>query len=165
MKDGKKGSEARKELVELYRIYHDSIENVAKKRQSANSFFLTFCTSIVGLLGLTTASTVMHGQRLIPLLTMALGAVSSFFWFRLIESYRQLNTGKFAVLISMEETLGIELYKKEWEFLGAGKDTKKYHPLTRVERIVPCVFLTIFVCLAVLNVVQWIFPSLGSTTL
>jgi hypothetical protein len=51
-------------------------------------------------------------------------------WWRVVYSYRQLNSGKFAVIHEMERVMPMALFKGEWVAMGEGKDHKKYLPLT-----------------------------------
>jgi hypothetical protein len=68
------------------------------------------------------------------------------FWF-LLRSYKQINTGKFAVIHKLEEDLPVALYKYEWEILGKGKDKKKYYPFSHIELYIPWVFGFIYLLL------------------
>ena len=61
-------------------------------------------------------------------------------WYIVIRSYCQLNSGKFQVLLALEEKLAYPFFKREWELLGEGKDSKSYRKLTGVETFVPVIF-------------------------
>jgi hypothetical protein len=74
---------------------------------------------------------------MIFLVVSILGLVLCIVWKININSYGQLNTGKFKVIHEMEAQLPFACYDREWEFLGAGQDSKKYLQLTKVEQYVP----------------------------
>ena len=51
-----------------------------------------------------------------------------------------MNSGKFKVIHEMEQMLGYQPYKREWEKLGEGKNKKLYLPFTNIELYMPLVF-------------------------
>ena len=62
-------------------------------------------------------------------------------WFWLVRSYRQLNSGKYAVIGALEERRPASPYwRAEWTALGEGKHKGKYWPLTHLEQWVPAAF-------------------------
>jgi hypothetical protein len=67
-------------------------------------------------------------------------------WFRLVKSYKDLNTTKFAVIHELEAYLPAALFKHEWAVCGHG-DPKKYRPLTHTEQWIPIVFLVLYAVL------------------
>jgi hypothetical protein len=68
-------------------------------------------------------------------------------WFWLVRSYRQLNSGKYAVIGALEERLPASPYwNAEWDALGNGEDKAIYWPLTHLEQWVPCVFALTYIC-------------------
>lgn len=64
-----------------------------------------------------------------------------YMWYRLIQSYKQINSGKFKVIHKIEQNLPISPYDTEWEMLGRGEDPKRYLPFTHIEIFVPWIFL------------------------
>gem|GEM_PF-6676673 len=75
-----------------------------------------------------------------------------FAWWRMVKSYRQLNSDKYKVVNELEEYLPIKPYAAEWVILEKGKNSKKYRPLTRVENWIPTIFAVIYVMLAIILV-------------
>ena len=68
------------------------------------------------------------------------GIAFSVAWFYLVQSYRQLNSGKFKVIHAIEQNLPLALYEAEWKALGEGRDPKLYRPLTKIEIYAPLTF-------------------------
>jgi hypothetical protein len=129
--------------LDIYKLYVDMADRISTRRQSANSFFLTVNTAIIAI-----ASYIQLGADkgksadfywLISIAGMAL----CFMWYRLIRSYKDLNSGKFKVVHRIEQNLPIAPYDAEWEALGRGKSPKLYLPFTRVEIGVPWVFFAL----------------------
>jgi hypothetical protein len=73
------------------------------------------------------------------------GIAISFMWYRLIRSYRDLNSAKFQVLHQIEKKLPISPFDAEWEAVGRGKNSKLYLPFTNIEVGIPWVFLLLHV--------------------
>jgi hypothetical protein len=126
--------------LEIFKIYHGSIEKTAEKRQAANSFLLTLNTGILAAIGFLSQDACPQELRPLNFLLPIAGIIASIFWFKLVHSYRQLNRGKFVILNLIEEYLPLAPYKAEWIELGLGKDSKKYHQVTNLEKWIPILF-------------------------
>ena len=134
-------------ILEQYKIYVEMADRVSSRRGITNTFFLTLNTLIVTLIGLfwkdkpPEISTPVFGL----LLAVALGQCAA--WWAIVNSYSQLNAGKYKVVGALEERLPASPYwSAEWRTaLGEGKDPKLYRPLTHVERLVPVLFAIVYV--------------------
>ena len=124
---------------EQYRLYIEGIEKISDRRDSANRHFITINSSFFVLAGLIIQYT-HESQKLFLIVLCILGLFTSTIFRFLINSYKQLNTGKFAVVHKIEQKLPLRLYKDEWKILGEGKDKKKYYPFSHIERLVPLMF-------------------------
>lgn len=138
--------------LEQYKCYLEYIDKVSDRRQSANSFFLTLNTGVCAVLGFAfSKDSAAELKWLLWILPIA-GIFSSYFWGRLVTSYRQLNTGKFAVLHLLEKHLPIAPYKAEWIAMGEGKDKSLYTPLTHLEVWIPRLFILMYIVLMVYRI-------------
>ena len=141
-------------LLEIYKIYVEMADRISTRRQSANSFFLSINTALVALIGYvqlgqkTGQSTGFHW--IVSLAGMAI----CYTWYRLIKSYKDLNSGKFKVIHEIERRLPISPYDAEWEALGRGKDAKLYLPFTKIEMAVPWIFFSLH-SVVLLRVIPW----------
>jgi len=131
------------DYVEIYKLYVASADSISGRRQLANSFFLTLNTALLAFLGYTKPSFAQPISRLSLLVAIA-GIVLCYTWYRLIRSYKGLNSGKFKVIHLIEKNLPIAPYDAEWEAVGRGNDPKKYKPFTHIELYVPWVFVVIY---------------------
>ena len=132
--------EDKKIIFEEYKIYVQTAENNSNRRQTANNFFLSFNSILISGTGFLIATT----GKLWLILLCLVGIISSFLWVTTINSYRQLNSGKFKVIHDLEEHLPYALFKKEWDYLGKGEIRKKYKKLTLVETGVPYTFMILY---------------------
>lgn len=148
-------------LFEQYKLYVESAEKISDRRHIANTFFLSLHTVLISTIGYILGS---ESFLIVGDLIIFAGILLAFVWRRLVFSYRQMNTGKFKVIHSIEKRLPLALYSAEWEALGAGKDTKKYLPFSHVERFIPYIFAGVYIFLWIVihvNLLLSIFSILG----
>ena len=76
----------------------------------------------------------------------------SFLWYRIVSSYKQMNSGKFKVIHAIEAMLPICPYEAEWEALGRGKNPELYRPFTHIEMFVPWVFFSLHAVVLIVSI-------------
>lgn len=133
------GQDYDKHILELYKIYVDSADKISSRRMLANTFFLSIHTALI------TAFTVLINEGLLPktligMLPFVAVVGLCFVWWFIVESYKQLNSGKFKIIHELEKQLPISLFDSEWNVLGKGNDSSLYRPLSHLERYVPVLF-------------------------
>lgn len=133
-------------VLEQYKLFVTTSQQISERRQQANNFLLTLSSSLVTLF-VAFVSTFGSDRRnaLVPVA----GLFVCFVWHSLVKSYKSLNTAKFAVIHELEEQLPIALFRHEWYVCGRSKDKDKYIPLTRLERWIPWMFGILFAALTV----------------
>jgi hypothetical protein len=133
-------------LLEQYKLFVKMADKVSDRRQLANTYFLTVNSLLVTIYGILAGSTAVVHQKLWQYCVPAAGLLLSITWARLIQSYRELNSGKFKVIHLLEARLPASMYKAEWGFLEEGSGAK-YLPFTHVARYVPWVFSALYIVL------------------
>jgi hypothetical protein len=132
-------------FFEQYKLYLSGIEKISDRRESANKYFLAINTGIFVALGFFIDKII---DKDVPLLFLfgpgLLGLIISIIFYFLINSYRQLNEGKFKVVHEIEKHLPLDLYTREWIALGEGKDHARYYPFSHIEKLIPIVFGIIY---------------------
>lgn len=142
-------------LFEQYKLYVEMMDKISERRYQANSFFLTVNTLLVtALTGFMTLTSVPAIQRLWIIIASIAGIVFCLNWRRLIQSYGELNNGKFKVIHQLERRLPAKLFEAEWEALNHGDGTR-YTSFTSMERRVPIVFVALYTCLAFLIILNF----------
>lgn len=140
---------------ELYKLAIEMADRISARRGLANSFFLTVNTGVMVLLG-------SQHVRWYP---AAAGIAICVTWWALLKSYRDLNKAKFEIILAMEARLPARLYGDEWDILR--KDAvrfalrpaalrpwlAKYRELGYVERLVPWIFVLIYIAAIIQGVV------------
>lgn len=132
----------RETLLEQYKLCVEMADRISARRMTTNSFFLTINSALVAFVGYAETGG-RAGGTVAPALVGLSGVVLCYLWYRLIRSYRGLNTGKFLVVHEIETLLPLRLYDAEWEAIGRGKDPRRYLPVTHIEEYVPWVFIAI----------------------
>ena len=145
------------DLLEQYKMYVQSAENVSARRVASNRYLLTINAALVALYGLQSAS---FGQSYWTLLIPVIGIPVSLLWYLIIKSHADLNRIKFDVIHELEHRLPAAMYKHEWRLAEEGQGTA-YRAVTKIERWIPILFaglhvvLTVTVMLAIFGVVDW----------
>jgi hypothetical protein len=133
-----------KMLLEQYKIYVAMMDKISERRHQANSFFLTVNTAILTILSTSVLQNEKNETRFFLTLLAALGGIIfSFTWRELIQSYKQLNKGKFKVIHLLETRLPARLFDAEWDALNHGDGTV-YRQFSRTEMIVPVLFVVLY---------------------
>lgn len=142
----------KQELLEIYKLHAELADSVSKQRAIANRFYILVLSGLAVLF-----STFLQRKNGIPLGWLmigfgAFGMLLALAWYSVIRSYCQLNSGKFQVLLALEEKFAYPFFKHEWELLGEGKDSKSYRKLTAVEACVPVIFGICFALLLLIGI-------------
>lgn len=120
-------------LLKQYELYVSGSEKVSERRMTANAFMWTIQGGLLTLIGVGFGTSNQALLFLAPLF----GIASSYVWTKIVNSYKQLNSGKFKVLHEIEKELPANLYAYEWELLGKGKDSSLYEPTSHIENNLP----------------------------
>ena len=134
------------DLLEQYKLYVQSAENVSARRLASNNYLLTLNTALVALYGLQSAS---FGENCWTLLVPIAGILVSWLWCRIIKSHADLNRVKFALIHEMEQHLPAAMYKYEWQLAGGGQG-QAYRAVTTTERWIPGLFAGLHAILVII---------------
>ncbi len=144
-KRDKYGEQYQNHFLKQYELYLASAERISDRRENANRYFYTLNVGTIVSTGFLLNSDLEHSLIILALVFLSiLGVIFSVIFWYLINSYKQLNSGKFKVLHKMEKELPAQPYVDEWVELGEGKDRKKYLPFSHIERIIPIIFGIIY---------------------
>ena len=134
------------DLLEQYKLYVQSAENVSARRVVSNRYLLTLNAALVALYGLQSAG---FGQSYWTLLVPVIGIPVSLLWYLIIKSHADLNRIKFDVIHEFEQHLPAAMYKYEWQLAEEGHG-KAYRAVTTIERWIPILFAALHVVLAIM---------------
>ena len=141
-------------LLEQYKLYLQLLDKISDRRQSANSFFLSINTGLCALMGYMFSREVPAELRPLLWVIPLPGILISYFWFRLLRSYRYLNAAKFRVVEAIEERLPIAPYAAERIALRSESKGHRYIRLTNMEIWIPRCFVFLYVAILLL-LIPW----------
>lgn len=125
-------------LLEQYKLYVQMMDNVSQRRSQTNAFYISVLSGLLVVLSIIIEKGAFSDVQHIVLFAVAiLGMLLCYVWYINIQSYRQLNSGKFKIIHEMERELPFACFDKEWKILGEGTDKNKYLQVTSMERNVP----------------------------
>ena len=133
------GNQPGQSLIDQYRLLVESSERVVARRQTANTFFLSINSALLIVAGVLfregevlsiAGGTVGAGLSV-------MGLLICFVWWRMVTSFRQLNTAKFRIIHLLEEYLPAAVFNAEWVALGEGANPALYRPFTQLETWIP----------------------------
>ena len=136
------------DLLEQYKLYVQSAENVSGRRVASSRYLLTLSGALVALYGL---QGVGFGQGWLTLLIPITGIFVSLLWWQIIKSHADLNTVKFKVIHEFEQHLPAAMYDYEWSLAEEGQG-KAYRAVTKIERWIPVMFAFLHVMVAAIIV-------------
>ena len=151
------GESFKSDLLEQYKLYVQSAENVSARRVASNRYLLSLNAALVALYGLQSAN---FGQGYWTLLLPVMGIVVSALWYLIIKAHSDLNRIKFRVIHEFEQHLPAAMYKHEWSLAEDGRG-KAYRAITTIERGMHILFgvlhvvLAVMIILAIAGVVDW----------
>lgn len=130
-------------LLDQYKLYVEMADRISARRQNANTFALSINTALIALIGYSQTQDTTILKDGVFWATATAGLILNFVWYRMIRSYRDLNTAKFLVIHEIERRLVISPYDAEWEAVGRGKDRNLYLPFTHIEIWIPWLFFAL----------------------
>ena len=131
-------------VLEQYKIYVQSAENVSSRRIASIRYMLTISVALVAVYGVQSAT---FGQGLWLLPIPAVGVASGFAWHQIIASFKDLNSLKFDIVHEFERHLPVAPFTYEWSNHGG-----VYKPVTELERLLPVGFIALHVLFIVMIV-------------
>lgn len=148
---------------EQYKLYIEGIEKISDRRESANKYFVTLNSGIIVAIGFLIQNFKNKPHLVLSLLMLSfLGIIISVIFWYLINSYKQLNSGKFRVLHEIEKKLPIALYAEEWNILEKGKNRKLYLPFSHIERMIPTIFGILYFLSSIYLIICIIYKYYGN---
>lgn len=137
------GGSFKADLLEQYKLYVQSAENVSARRVASSRYLLTLNVALVALYG-------FQSSNLSPswwtVLVPVLGISVSVLWHLIIKSHKDLNAVKFKIIHELEQWLPATIYAYEWRLAEEGRG-KPYRSVTDIERWVPLAFLVLHLVL------------------
>lgn len=150
-------------LLEQYKLFLETSENLMSRRQSVNSFYISANTAIITIAATIFAmgeSAVLWPKLLVILALSLPGILLNISWYRMLQSYYINNKGKIKVLSMIETRLSASMYDAEWKAMKNKYHSNKYVSFTDNEKILPGIFLLFFILADLVCIVALILQSI-----
>lgn len=150
-----------KALLEQYKLFLQTSEDLVSRRQNVNSFYISLSSALVAIMGVFMA--VDFGQRaklIIVFVFCLIGFILSISWSKTLSCYGNLNGSKMKIISNIEKQLPLSLFDAEWASLSDKLNKKKYVSFTESEQIIPHLFGAVYFVIMVLITVSYIIDKI-----
>jgi hypothetical protein len=152
------------EYLEIYRIYVQTAENNIDRRMQMHRFFF----SLIAAIGIAYAFILDRapkndlgdlqtvGAILLPLASF----IFSVGWFAVVLGFRRLSRTKYKIISRLEEGLGVEVHRPEWEEF---KQAHRGGTITQWELMVPATvgIVSLVISVASIGALAWLLRVIG----
>jgi hypothetical protein len=148
------GAKYQDHLIEQYKLYAEMADNVSARRSQSNTFYITVLSGLLAVVAFAADKIPAKAQMAAFLAIGILGILLCITWYINLESYRQLNSGKYKVIHELEQKLPFSCYEREWAIMNMKDraDKPKYKRLTWVEKLVPVLMALPFLFLSIYSI-------------
>lgn len=147
-------------LLEQYKIYVKTSEDLVKRKQTVNSFYVTLNSILLGaiisvlcaigdlpLLGSINICWIISGFAAV------IGIIICYSWISILDSYSALNSSKMKVIINIEQHLALNLFDTEWAFVTQKLGNKRYKSFSQKEKSIAYLFSALYIILVVVGII------------
>lgn len=129
-------------LLTQWQTCVEMANSISQRRDTMNNIFVTLNLAIIA------AVSVVWDIK--SLLLLVSGIVVCILWILFIRNYKLLNTAKFEVINEMEKKLPSQPFNNEWDKL---EGNKKYRDGTKLERLLPIMFIVLYIVVSIVILV------------
>lgn len=139
-------------VLEQYKSLVSDVGNVGTRYATANGFYLSVLTALLGVLAYVGTGKVIDQTTYPMVLLVAVFAIAiCWIWHKTIQFYRKLFRAKFSVLKVLEKHLPVQVYESEDQQVY----TDGTKPLTEHEASVPMVLGVFYAVIGVIAVIMF----------
>jgi hypothetical protein len=140
-------------LLEQYKIFLQTSEDLVTRRQNVNNFYISINSALIAAFGLIWALNILPVYKFLSgVLLAAVGIILSVSWMKLLASYGDLNSSKMKIISHIEKQLPASLYDAEWKALSDILNKRKYVSFTNSEKKVPALFIVVYICVSICGI-------------
>lgn len=144
-------------LLEQYKLFLQTSEDLVNRRQNVNSFYISISSAIVAIMGFLFAMDLGRMSELIIGFAFCIvGIILSISWSKSLACYGNLNSSKMKIISSIEKQLPLSLFDAEWAALSDKLNKKKYVSFTESEQTIPRLFGLLY-CIVIVFIVISLF--------
>ena len=143
-------------MLEQYKIFLQTSEDLVSRRQNVNSFYISISSALVAVMGVLFAMDFGHtAELIIGLVFCIIGIILSISWSKILSCYGNLNSSKMKIISNIEKQLPLSLFDAEWAALSDKLNKKKYVSFTESEQIIPRLFAIVYFIITVIIMISY----------
>ena len=133
-------------LLEQYKLFLQTSEELVKRRQTVNSFYISISSALVAIMGVLFALEFVRLAKLVVGIAFCIiGIILSVSWSKMLTCYGNLNSSKMKIISRIEKKLPLSLFDAEWAALSDKLNKKKYVSFTESEQKIPFIFGVVYI--------------------
>lgn len=136
-------------VLEQWKTCVEMANSNTEKRTNSNNIFITINAAL-----LTVVSFSLEYKSII---LSVVGIAVCIVWLYSIENYKKLSSVKYHIVNDIECQLPLAPFTYEWEEL---KNEKQYIGLTKIEKILPWLFIILYGISILWPILNWIIPAI-----
>lgn len=140
-------------IFEIYKLHVELTDRFTQRRIQIGQFYTGLVSGLVAILAFSYEK-LNENKYHILFLIGCLGVAICVVWILNLRSYKQINSGKFKVILELEGLLPFAFFEKEWEILKKGSESKKYFKLSRIEQFSPYILMIPFIVISIYAIVK-----------
>lgn len=138
-------------VLEQWKTCVEMANSNTEKRTNSNNIFITINAALLAVISFS----LDYKSIILSVVGIAVCVV----WLYSIESYKKLSSVKYHIVNEIELRLPLKPFAYEWEKLNV---EKKYMGLTKIEKILPWLFILLYIVSILLPVMKWL-PTIVCT--
>lgn len=132
-------------VLEQWKTCVEMANSNTEKRTNSNNIFITINAALLAVVSFS----LDYKSIILSVVGIAVCVV----WLYSIESYKKLSSVKYHIVNEIEQRLPLKPFAYEWEKLNV---EKKYLGLTKIEKILPWLFILLYGISITLPVLRWL---------
>lgn len=154
--NGEFDSTDKKDILEQYKMYQKTSEDLVSRRQSVSSFYITVNSALIAVSGVMLGLVEFPNNLVVVFMMAIIGIILDSSWIRILEAYGMLNSAKMKVIRMMERELPVSLYDAEWEVMSDKLNQKRYVSFTDSEKRIPKLFMFVYLLIILSTVALFV---------
>lgn len=137
-------------VLEQWKTCVEMANSNTEKRTSSNNVFITINAALLAV--------VSFSLDYKSIILSSVGIAVCIVWLYSIENYKKLSSVKYHIVNEIENQLPLAPLSYEWEKL---KNENKYIRLTRIEKVLPWLFIFLYAISILWPIFKWIITCKG----
>ncbi len=132
-------------VLEQWKTCVEMANSNTEKRTNSNNIFITINAALLAVVSFS----LDYKSIVLSIVGIAVCIV----WLYSIEDYKKLSSVKYHIVNEIEQKLPLAPFTDEWEKL---KNEKQYIGLTKIEKILPWLFILLYAISILWPILKWI---------